>query len=127
MSPTPPACAVFYDGSCPLCSAEIGLYRRQDTATALTLIDVSQDATALPDGLTQAAAMARFHVMTSEGRILSGAAAFAEVWRALPGWRWLARLSDLPAMLWLMERAYRGFLPLRPLISYLFGRWLRRG
>ena len=122
MNPPPPTCSVFYDGSCPLCTAEIGLYRRQDATGALTLIDVSQTVAALPAGLTQAATMARFHVMTQDGRILSGAAGFAEVWRALPGWRWLARLSDLPGMLWLMERAYRGFLPIRPYISRAFGR-----
>ncbi len=121
MTASSPTCAVFYDGSCPLCTAEIGVYRAQDTKGALTLIDVSQS-TDLPDGLTQAAVMARFHVMTQEGRVLSGAAAFVEVWRALPGWRWLARLSDLPGVLWLMERAYRGFLPIRPYLSRAFGR-----
>ena len=103
MTDTPPSCDVFYDGSCPLCTAEIGLYRTQDTTGALTLVDVSQPAD-LPDGLTQSAAKARFHVMTEQGQVLSGAAAFAEVWRRLPGWRWLARLSDLPGMLWLMEQ-----------------------
>lgn len=121
MTPPPSTCAVFYDGACPLCSAEIGLYRKQDAKGALTLIDVSQAAD-LPSGLTQAAAMARFHVMTQDGHILSGAAAFVEVWRALPGWRWLARLSDLPGMLWLMERAYRGFLPIRPYLSRAVGK-----
>ncbi len=122
MTAPSPTCAVFYDGSCPLCSAEIGLYRRQDADAGLTLIDISQEAQALPDGLSQAAAMARFHVMTSDGRVLSGAAAFVEVWRTLPGWRWLARLSDRPAILWLLERTYRGFLPIRPVLSWAFGK-----
>ena len=125
MTTPTPTCAVFYDGSCPLCTAEIGLYRKQDAAGALTLVDVSQVAE-LPQGLTQAAAMARFHVVTPQGRLLSGAAAFAEVWRALPGWRWLARLSDLPGMLWVMERAYLGFLPIRPFLSRTFRRVFRR-
>ena len=118
---TAPTCTVFYDGSCPLCTAEIGLYRAQDSAGALTLIDVSQEA-ALPDGLTKAAAMARFHVLTDRGQVLSGAAAFVEVWRSLPKWRWLARVSRLPGALWLMERAYLGFLPIRPYLSRVFGR-----
>ena len=98
-----PTCTVFYDGSCPLCSAEIGVYRRQDTQGSLTLVDVSQPS-ALPEGLTQAAALARFHVITADGQLLSGAAAFVAVWRGLAGWRWLARLSDLPGMLWLFEQ-----------------------
>lgn len=119
-------CTVLYDGSCPLCTAEIGLYRRQDAEGALTMIDISQNAEALPEGLTQAKAMARFHVMASDGRVLSGAAAFVEVWRTLPGWRWLARLADRPAVLWLLERAYLGFLPIRPFLSRAFGKISRR-
>ena len=114
-------CTVFYDGSCPLCTAEIGLYRAQDEAGVLTLVDVSRDAD-LPPGLTKGAAMARFHVMTPGGSLVSGAAAFVAVWRGLPGWRWLARVADLPGVLWVLERAYRGFLPVRPLLSRAFGR-----
>ncbi len=121
MTAPAPTCAVLYDGTCPLCTAEIGMYRSQDTKGALTMIDISHGA-GLPDGLTQAAVMARFHVVTTDGRVLSGAAAFVEVWRALPGWLWLVRLSDLPGVLWLMERAYRGFLPIRPYLSRAFGR-----
>lgn len=121
-----PSCTVFYDGSCPLCSAEIGVYRRQDTQGALKLVDVSQPST-LPEGLTQAAALARFHVITADGQLLSGAAAFVAVWRGLAGWRWLARLSDLPGMLWLLEQGYRGFLPIRPALARVFGRVFRRG
>ena len=124
-----PTCTVIYDGSCPLCSAEIGVYRRQDTQGSLTLVDVSQPsvlASALPEGLTQAAALARFHVITADGQLLSGAAAFVAVWRGLAGWRWLARLSDLPGMLWLFEQGYRGFLPIRPALAHVFGRVFRQ-
>ena len=100
-------------------------FTAQDVTGALTPIDVSKAAT-LPAGVTQAATMARFHVMTPDGRVLSGAAAFAEVWRALSAWRRLARLSDLPGILWLMEQAYRGFLPIRPYLSRRFGRLFGR-
>ena len=108
-----------------MCSAEIGVYRRQDTQGSLTLVDVSQPS-ALPEGLTQAAALARFHVITADGQLLSGAAAFVAVWRGLAGWRWLARLSDLPGMLWLFEQGYRGFLPIRPALAHVFGRVFRQ-
>ena len=120
---TPRDVTVFYDGSCPLCAAEIDLYRTQDTAGRLDLVDLCGAGVSLPKGLTQNAAMARFHVMTAHGEVLSGAAAFVAMWRSLPGWRWLARISDLPGVLWVMEKAYCGFLPLRPRISALFRRW----
>lgn len=117
-----PQCAVFYDGSCPLCSAEISVYRRHDTYDALRLVDVSQNQTELPEGLSRAAAMARFHIQTADGRVLSGAAAFVQLWRGLPRWRWLARVADIPGVLWLMELAYRGFLPIRPSIAKILRR-----
>ncbi len=66
----------------------------------------------MPEGRSRDEMLARFHVRTGDGRLLSGAAAFAEVWRATPGWRWLVQLARLPGMLWLMERGYRIFLHL---------------
>ncbi|MGJ4926131.1 thiol-disulfide oxidoreductase DCC family protein [Bradyrhizobium sp. HKCCYLS2038] len=108
---------VYFDGSCPLCRAEIGYYGRTDEAGALCFIDVSRAGAEVPDGLTQREAMQRFHVRAGDGRLLSGAAAFVEVWRRLPRWRWAARLASLPGALAALELGYRLFLPVRPLIS----------
>ncbi len=111
---------VLYDGSCPLCKAEIGLYRDRDVGGRLCLVDVSAQNAALPEGLDRQAAMARFHVIAPNGQVLSGAAAFIEVWRALPGWRWLARLAALPGVEPVLEVTYRGFLKARPAMVRLF-------
>ncbi|MEO9902040.1 DUF393 domain-containing protein [Nisaea sp.] len=108
---------VFFDGSCPLCRSEIQMYRRQDAAGALCLVDVSVDHTGLPPTLDRETAMKRFHIIGSEGQILSGAAAFVEVWRQLPGWRWVARIAALPGLTALLECGYRAFLPLRPRLA----------
>ena len=37
-----PKSTVYFDGSCPLCRAEIGYYRRKDQAGALCFVDVSE-------------------------------------------------------------------------------------
>jgi len=116
---------VYFDGSCRLCQAEIGYYRRQDQAGALCFVDVSKTGAATPEGMTQQRAMARFHVRASDGRVLSGAAAFVEVWTRLPKWRWAARAASLPGALAVLELGYRLFLPVRPFISRLVGRVLR--
>ena len=69
--------------------------------------------------------MRRFHVRASDGRLLSGAAAFVEVWTRLPRWRWAARAASLPGALIALECGYGIFLPVRPLISRLLKRALR--
>jgi predicted DCC family thiol-disulfide oxidoreductase YuxK len=110
---------LYFDGSCPLCRTEIELYRRQDQADALCFVDVSAAGAATPEGITQRQAMERFHVTAGDGRVVSGVAAFVEVWRRLPGWRWAARAAALPGALAVLELGYRAFLPVRPLLSRL--------
>jgi predicted DCC family thiol-disulfide oxidoreductase YuxK len=116
---------VFFDGSCFLCRAEIGYYHHQDQAGALCCVDVSEPGAVTPEGITQRRAMERFHVRASDGSVLSGAAAFVEVWTRLPKWRWAARAASLPGALGALELGYRMFLPVRPIISRVFGRILK--
>lgn len=119
---------VYYDGGCPLCRAEIGHYRRSGGAGRLAFVDVSgEGAAALGPDLDRAAALRRFHVRGPDGRLTDGAAAFARLWLALPGWRWLGRLLSLRVfgrrpLLVPAEAAYRLSLPLRPFLA----RMLRR-
>jgi predicted DCC family thiol-disulfide oxidoreductase YuxK len=118
----PPKSTLYFDGSCPLCQAEIGYYRRTDEAGALCFIDVSKAGAVTPEGISRQRTMERFHVRASDGRVLSGAAAFVEVWKCLPRWRWAARAASLPGALVVLEVGYRMFLPVRPFLSRLFGR-----
>jgi predicted DCC family thiol-disulfide oxidoreductase YuxK len=113
---------VYFDGSCPLCRAEIGLYRGQDKAGALCFVDVSEPESVTPEGVTRQRALARFHVRSSDGRVLSGAAAFVEIWARLPKWRWAARAAALPGASMALELGYRLFLPVRPFLSRFVGR-----
>jgi predicted DCC family thiol-disulfide oxidoreductase YuxK len=111
---------VYFDGSCPLCRAEIALYRRQAKAEALCFADVSNPATPLGEDLERHQAMKRFHVRKKDGRLVSGAAAFVEVWKRLPQWRWAARATAIPGMVALMETTYQLFLIARPHLPRLF-------
>jgi predicted DCC family thiol-disulfide oxidoreductase YuxK len=126
MEPESVKSTVYFDGACPLCRAEIDYYGRTDQAGALCFVDVSEPGAETPEGLTQREAMARFHVRAGDGRLLSGAAAFVEVWRRLPRWRWAARVASLPGALAVLELGYRLFLPVRPLLSRSLGRILQR-
>lgn len=111
---------IYYDGDCPLCTAEIAYYERRDTNGAFRLVNVADPNSALPAGTVRTEALARFHVVTEGESVVSGAAAFVEVWRKIPGWRWLARLARIPGVTMAMEGVYRIFLPLRPLFVRAF-------
>ena len=117
---------VYFDGACPLCRAEIEHYRATDRDGALCFVDVSATDACLPSGLSQQQAMQRFHVRAANGSLLSGAAAFVEVWSRLPKWRWAARAAALPGVTVALERGYRIFLPVRPFISRRFGKFRSR-
>ena len=109
MPPERSKSTVYFDGSCSLCRAEIGYYRRKDQAGNLCFVDVAKTGAATPEGTSQQQVMARFHVRASDGRVLSGAAAFVEVWTQLPHWRWAARAASLPGALPALELGYRIF------------------
>ena len=117
-----PSLSVLYDGACPLCRREIGLYRGLQSNTPVCYADVNDPALPLPPGTTREQLLARFHVRSRDGNLLSGARAFLALWAALPGWRWLALIGHLPGATWAMERMYRFFLRLRPTLQ----RWASR-
>lgn len=110
---------VYFDGSCSLCQLEIEHYRREDRAGRLHFCDVSINEIDIGPDLTQRQAMARFHVRSSNGELMSGAKAFVAVWRVLPSWRLASKIAKLPAINLILEAAYRAFLPLRPLFARL--------
>lgn len=102
---------VWFDGGCPLCRREIALMRRLDRRGAITFTDVSDGQGACP--IDRAALLARFHVREA-GVMLSGAAAFAAMWRAIPLLRPLGLMARNKTVLTLLERLYVAFLRIRP-------------
>ncbi len=111
---------VWYDGGCPLCRREIALMRRLDRRGAIDFVDVSSGDAACP--LDRAALLARFHAL-EDGRLLSGAAAFAAMWRAIPRLRFLGLAARHAPVLAALEGAYRVFLRLRPRLQRLAARF----
>jgi predicted DCC family thiol-disulfide oxidoreductase YuxK len=116
----PPAdVTVWYDGACPLCLREIALMRRLDKRRAIRFVDLAGPDATCP--LDRREMLARFHAQEAGQVIVSGAAGFAAMWRAIPVLRPLGLLARFPAVLWLLERAYLGFLRFRPRLQA----WLR--
>ena len=102
---------VWFDGSCPLCSREIALMRRLDHRHAIDFVDIAGDGAACP--IDRRRLLDRFHVREGD-TMLSGAAAFAAMWREIPMLRPLGLAARNPGMLRLLERLYLGFLAIRP-------------
>jgi len=102
---------VWHDGDCPLCRREIALMRRLDRRGAITFVDATDPDASCP--IDRRDLLARFHAR-EDGTMLSGAAAFAAMWRAIPMLRPLGLLARNGTALRLLERAYLGFLVVRP-------------
>lgn len=111
---------VLFDGSCPLCTAEINQYKLITPAGPIKWVDVSTPEFTVPAGLSREELMQRFHVIKPNGDLISGATAFVHVWEQLPGWNRLASVAKLPGALSGLEFLYTSFLKIRPKIQMLF-------
>lgn len=117
-----PLATVYYDKACPLCRAEIKHYSGQTGAENICFIDASTLSERPDADLNKADALRRFYVRKPDGTLVSGAAGFVEIWSILPRWKFAARIAKIPPILFILECGYRVFLPLRPILSKLFGR-----
>jgi len=129
---------IWFDGGCPLCGREIELMQRLDRRDRIQFIDVSQGSDAAPDcPLDRKTLLERFHaqevrgstdresVEADRGELVSGAAAFAAVWRAIPLLRPLGLLARNRFVLAVLEVGYRAFFKFRPALQKFFG-WIDR-
>jgi predicted DCC family thiol-disulfide oxidoreductase YuxK len=117
---TPPALTVWYDGACPLCIREIALMRRLDRAQRIAFVDVAPEDAACP--IDRTLLLARFHAQEAQGPVLSGAAAFAAMWRAIPSLRPLGLVARNRIVLGALEFLYLRFLVIRPWLQQRAGK-----
>ncbi|WP_376989070.1 thiol-disulfide oxidoreductase DCC family protein [Bosea sp. R86505] len=111
------ALIVWFDGGCPLCRREIAAMKRLDRAGRITFLDVASDETDCP--IDRGALLARFHAQEN-GVLLSGAAAFAAMWRAIPLLRPLGIAARNRLVGSALEWLYVRFLRHRPALQ----RWV---
>ena len=112
---------VFFDGSCPICSKEINFYKMRAGADELSWVDVSDEEVPIPiQTRSREELMARFHVLSSSGELVSGGAAFAELWASLPAFKIFGKIFKLPILRYIINVGYEIFLTLRPKFQNLF-------
>lgn len=107
---------VWFDGACPLCIREIALMRRLDRRGRIRFVDAASPESVCP--IDRRELLDRFHAREN-GVMLSGAAAFAAMWRAIPALRPLGLAARLPLVLRGLEWVYLRFLVLRPRLQRL--------
>lgn len=112
---------VFYDGACPLCSAEIRTLRRWDREQRLALIDISaSDFVESAWPVSRAQMNEVLHVRLPDGAWVRGMAATRHIYRAIgrgwmvafTGWPLISRVCDA-AYAWFARRRMRFFPGLR--------------
>ena len=119
--PAKDSLTVYFDGSCPLCQAEISYFQDRHEGDTIRWIDVSDSGEQeLGPDLSQRDAMRRFHVRTADGQLHSGSRAFALMWRQIPGFRWLGKLASVGGVSVVLEWMYRGFLHIRPALQRVY-------
>ncbi|MCY1648789.1 DUF393 domain-containing protein [Caulobacter sp. SL161] len=111
-----PRLTVWFDGACPLCLREIALMKRLDRRGAIQFIDVAGEEAVCP--IDRAELLARFHAR-EDGQLLSGAAAFAAMWRAIPLLRPFGLAARAPWALKILDALYVRFLRVRPRLQRL--------
>lgn len=115
---------VIYNGACPICAREIGLYRRRaERAGAAVQFTDLNDAELRQHGLDRDAAARALHVVQGD-RLLNGLAAFRALWAVTPGFRWLAWVSGLPVLRQMADALYQWLLA--PMLYAMHRRRLAR-
>jgi len=112
---------LFYDGTCPLCQAEILFLSRRSRADQLAFVDIHS---ALFDsekiGVSCDQALAAMYGQFADGTLIQGVSVFPEAYRraGLPYLAWIFSRKSLQPLL---QVAYRFFAKNRHAISRLFG------
>ncbi len=110
---------VFYDGFCPLCSAEINQLRAYDGDNKIAFEDIhAPDFVKRYPYIDQVEANRILHGQLSNGDMIYGLDVTYQAWKAVGKHRWLAILR-WPGIKLLADISYRFFARHRNMISSL--------
>ena len=105
MTSSKPIDTLFYDGQCPICSAEITRLEAQVDEN-IVCVDIN---TASSTPLDKLALFSQLHLLTADGKLLIGLEANVAAWQHTK-WRGLANMLLWPVIRWFAELAYQGWL-----------------
>jgi predicted DCC family thiol-disulfide oxidoreductase YuxK len=109
--------AIFFDGLCVACSAEINHYRKLPGSESFDFIDITDSKfDAKKHGLDPFLVHKVMHVKDSDGRLHQGVDAFRAIWQKIPRYQFLYNLSEKRWVRSLLEIGYKGFVKIRPFL-----------
>lgn len=107
---------IYFVCACPLCTKEIATYQNWHGAERIEWVNASQCAQQnLGTELERTQALAKLHARQENGMLVSGAAAFAIMWRQLPALKWITIFLAHAWTIRLIDYLCVAFLRIRPL------------
>ena len=98
---------VLFDGSCSLCRTSANQVRRLDSRGRIELVDLHDPSvTQRFPQINREEAMKWMQAVDPQGRISSGADAWARIGALLPGWNLLAWILLVPGIRWLAAKIH---------------------
>jgi len=98
---------VLFDGSCSLCRTSANRVGRLDSRGRIELVDLHDPSvTQRFPQINREEAMKWMQAVDPQGRISSGADAWARIGALLPGWNLLAWILQVPGVRWLAAKIY---------------------
>ena len=111
---------VYYDGACAVCSREMLVYQRRESAGRLVFFDISAPGfNAIEHGRSFEEFMKELHVRDAGGQFHTGISAFARIWSAFPEsplYSLLERTINLPGIRQGADLSYAAFARFRHLL-----------
>jgi predicted DCC family thiol-disulfide oxidoreductase YuxK len=87
---------IYYDGSCPMCTAAIDTVARSSKHDEFTLHDITTEA--MPATISRAEVEKEIYVRGTDGTLHRNADAIMYILAQYPRWRWVARIGLLPGV-----------------------------
>ena len=105
---------IFYDAKCIVCDTEIGMYKKKDVYNLFEYVDITGPNFKELDEIDTETLNKYFHVQLTDGTYVRGVDAFMEIWKRLPTWSVLEKLTNNFVFRPLLKMGYFGFIYIRP-------------
>jgi predicted DCC family thiol-disulfide oxidoreductase YuxK len=104
---------IFYDAKCIVCDTEINLYKKKDINGVFEYVDITA-----PDfkkiEIDSHTLNKYFHIQLLDGTFVRGVDAFMEIWKRLPAWSVLEKITNNIIFRPILNLGYKGFIYIRP-------------